>query len=124
MLNAGKIVGFVPALDLAKARSFYELILGQHATSQDDFAVIFEANGTMLRITRVQQLQPQPFTILGWDVADIDDSVARLSERGVKFEQYSMPGQDQRGIWKSPSGARVAWFKDPDGNVLSVTQFN
>jgi predicted enzyme related to lactoylglutathione lyase len=77
----------------------------------------------MLRVTNVQNFTPQQFTILGWDVNDIDESVLRLSERGVRFENYSMPGQDQTGIWKSPSGARIAWFKDPDGNVLSLTQF-
>jgi catechol 2,3-dioxygenase-like lactoylglutathione lyase family enzyme len=124
MLSSAKIVAFVPTLDLAKARSFYEGILGLRAVSQDSFAIVFEANGTMLRVTKVQQFQPQQFTILGWDVADIADSVARLSARKVKFENYGMAGQDQRGIWKSPSGAHVAWFKDPDGNVLGITQFS
>ena len=120
MLTEEKIVAFVPTLDPTKARSFYEDILGLHLVSQDDFALVFEANGTMLRVTTVQKFQPQPFTILGWDVADLDGSVSRLSERGVKFENYGFPGQDQRGIWKSPNGARIAWFKDPDGNVLSL----
>jgi catechol 2,3-dioxygenase-like lactoylglutathione lyase family enzyme len=115
-----KIVAFVPTLDPTKARSFYEGVLGLHLVSQDSFAMVFEANGTMLRVTCVQNFQPQPFTILGWDVVDLDDSVSRLSERGVKFENYGFPGQDQRGIWESPSGARIAWFKDPDGNVLSL----
>jgi len=124
MLSSAKIVAFVPTLDLAKARSFYEGVLGLRAVSQDPFAVVFEANGTMLRVTKVQQFQPQQFTILGWDVADIADSLERLSARKVKFENYGMPGQDQQGIWKSPSGAHVAWFKDPDGNVLSLTQFS
>lgn len=123
MLTKGKIVAFVPTLDLAKARSFYEGVLGFRVVSEDGFALVLEANGTMLRVTHVQNFQPQQFTILGWDVADINESVSRLSVGGVKFENYSMPGQDQRGIWKSPSGARIAWFKDPDGNVLSLTQF-
>jgi predicted enzyme related to lactoylglutathione lyase len=77
----------------------------------------------MVRVTSVQNFEPQQFTILGWDVADIDEAVSRLYERGVRFENYGMAGQDERGIWKSPGGARVAWFKDPDGNVLSLTQF-
>ncbi len=123
MLNTGKVVAFVPTLDGSKARSFYENVLGLRAVSEDRFALVFDANGTMLRVTNVQNFTPQQFTILGWDVNDIDESVLRLSERGVRFENYSVPGQDQTGIWKSPSGARIAWFKDPDGNVLSLTQF-
>lgn len=123
MLNKEKIVAFVPTRDPNQARYFYEGILGLRVISQDDFAVVFEANGTMLRVTSVQNFQPQQFTILGWDVVDIEGSVSRLSERGIKLENYGMAGQDQRGIWKSPSGARIAWFKDPDGNVISLTQF-
>ena len=123
MLAKEKIVAFVPTLDATKARSFYEGILGLRVVTQDGFALVFEANGTMLRVTSVQTLQPQQFTILGWDVADIEESVSLLSARGVNFEHYGMPGQNQQGIWKSPSGARIAWFKDPDGNVLSLTQF-
>ena len=123
MLTAGKLVAFVPTLDAVKARSFYESVLGLRAVSEDGFALVFDANGTMLRVTNVQNFNPQPFTILGWDVANIDESVSRLSELGVKFENYGMSGQDEGGIWNSPSGARIAWFKDPDGNVLSITQF-
>lgn len=123
MLNQAKLVGFIPTIDFAKARSFYEGVLGLRVVSEDPFSLVFDANGTMLRVTNVQNLKPQPFTISGWDVADIGSAVAGLTQRGVRFEQYGMPGQDQRGIWNSPSGARVAWFKDPDGNVLSLTQF-
>jgi hypothetical protein len=91
--------------------------------SEDDFALVFEANGTMVRVTKVQNFKPQQFTILGWDVTDVNEVVLRLHERGIRFENYGMEEQDEHGIWKSPSGARVAWFKDPDGNVLSLTQF-
>ena len=91
--------------------------------SEDRFALVLDANGTMLRVTSVQNFKPQQFTILGWDVANIDETVSDLNQRGILFEKYGMAGQDERGIWKSPSGARVAWFKDPDGNVLSLTQF-
>lgn len=123
MLNDQKIVAFVPTADAAKARPFYESTLGLRVISEDGFALVLDANGTMLRVTSVQNFKPQQFTILGWDVADINEAVSRLHERGVRFENYGMPGQDERGIWKSPNGARVAWFKDPDGNVLSLTQF-
>jgi catechol 2,3-dioxygenase-like lactoylglutathione lyase family enzyme len=123
MLTTEKVVAFVPTADPIEARSFYEGILGLRAVSEDRFALVLDANGTMLRVTNVQNFNPQQFTILGWDVADIDEEVSRLYQRGVRFENYGMAEQDERGIWKSPSGARVAWFKDPDGNVLSLTQF-
>lgn len=123
MLNTHKIVAFVPTADAARARSFYVDVLGLRVISEDPFALVLDANGTMLRVTSVQNFQPQQFTILGWDVSDIEQSVSQLNQRGVRFESYGMAGQDERGIWKSPSGASIAWFKDPDGNVLSLTQF-
>jgi len=123
MLISQRIVAFVPTTDAARARSFYVDVLGLLVISEDPFALVLDANGTMLRVTSVQDFKPQQFTILGWDVANIDDSVSQLNQRGVRFESYGMDGQDERGIWKSPSGAQVAWFKDPDGNVLSLTQF-
>ena len=123
MLNDAKVIAFLPTTDFAKARAFYEGILALRLVSEDPFAMVFDANGTMLRITTVQNFKAQQFTILGWEVPDIDAAVVGLAQRGVHFEQYGMPGQDQRGIWNSPSGARIAWFKDPDGNVLSLTQF-
>ncbi len=122
-MNKEKLVAFIPTIDFAKARAFYEGVLGLQVVSDEPFALVFDANGTMLRVTIVQNFKAQPFTIAGWDVADIESGVASLTQRGVHFEQYGMPGQDQRGIWNSPSGARIAWFKDPDGNVLSLTQF-
>lgn len=123
MLNSQKIVAFIPTTDAARARSFYVDVLGLRVISEDPFALVLDANGTMLRVTTVQNFKPQQFTILGWDVTNIEDTVSQLNQRGVRFESYGMAGQDERGIWKSPSGARVAWFKDPDGNVLSLTQF-
>ena len=122
MLNTQKVVAFVPSADAAKARSFYEGIVGLRVLSEDRFALVLDANGTMLRVTNVQNFKPQQFTILGWDVTDLDEAVSYLNQRGVRFENHGMAGQDERGIWTSPSGARVAWFKDADGNVLSLTQ--
>ena len=123
MLNHARVVAFIPTTDFAKARSFYEGVLGLRVVSEDHFALVFDANGTMLRVTKVQNFTPQPFTILGWEVSDIESAATDLTKRGVRLEQYGMPGQDQRGIWNSPSGARIGWFKDPDGNVVSLTQF-
>ena len=122
MLSSAKIIGFVPTKDAKKARSFHESGLGLRFVSEDKFAVVFDANGTMLRVVPVEEFSPFPFTLLGWQVADIQKSVAALEKKGVKFERYQWFSQDELGIWTAPSGAKVAWFKDPDGNLLSVSQ--
>jgi catechol 2,3-dioxygenase-like lactoylglutathione lyase family enzyme len=123
MLRSHKIMAFAPTLDANKARPFYEGVLGLHVLSQDKFALALDANGIMLRVTNVPpSFKPQPFTILGWQVPEIAKSVSDLKEKGVRFEMYGMPTQDADGIWTAPGGAKVAWFKDPDGNLLSLTQ--
>jgi catechol 2,3-dioxygenase-like lactoylglutathione lyase family enzyme len=123
MLGSHKIMAFAPTLDANKARPFYEGVLGLHVLSQDNFALALDANGIMLRVTNVPpSFKPQPFTILGWQVPEIAKSVSDLKEKGVRFEMYGMPTQDADGIWTAPGGAKVAWFKDPDGNLLSLTQ--
>lgn len=117
---------WVDYAEYAKSCSFRSQrrgVIGLRLISQGRFGLVLDANGTMLRVTNVQNFKPQQFTILGWDVTDIDGAVADLNQRGVRLENYGMAEQNERGIWKSPSGARVAWFKDPDGNVLSLTQF-
>lgn len=123
MLCFTKIMAFAPTKDTKKARQFYEGVLGLGFVSEDQFALVLDANGTMVRVSVVAEFQPQQFTILGWEVSDIKKEVARLQGQGVRFEKYGMKGQDEQGIWSSPSGAKVAWFKDPDGNVLGLTQF-
>lgn len=125
MLAASDLVAFAPTTDPTKARGFYEGVLGLRVVSDEQpFALVFDANGMMLRLTTVHELKPQQFTILGWRVRDIEGIVDRLTVAGAKFERYTgMNDGDPRGIWNSPSGARIAWFKDPDGNVLSVTEF-
>ena len=122
MLGSTKIVAFVPSRDFAGARSFYEGVLGLRFVSEDGFALVLDAGGIMLRVAKVPKFEPQPFTILGWEVPDIENAVSGLQGRGVSFEKYRIRGQDERGIWTAPGGAKVAWFKDPDGNVLSVSQ--
>ena len=125
MLGSADLIAFVPTRHPARARAFYEDTLGLRFVSQDDFAVEFNANRVTLRIvdvSRVEGHRPYPFTVLGWLVADVASTVAELESRGVTFERFPGLSQDRLGIWDSPSGARVAWFKDPDGNVLSVTQ--
>jgi catechol 2,3-dioxygenase-like lactoylglutathione lyase family enzyme len=125
MLGSVDLVAMVPTRDPAKARKFYEEALGLEFLSADQFALVFEAHGTTLRITDVSQVKdfrPAPFTIVGWRVTNASDSVGDLQKKGVRFERFPGMDQDSQGIWKSPSGARVAWFKDPDGNILSITQ--
>ena len=123
MLGAAKVMGFIPTRDFRRARAFYEGILGLTVTSVDEFALAVDSNGIMVRIAKVEQLTPQPFTILGWEVSNIQKTVADLTRHGVPTKKLGFPGQDELCIWTAPSGARVAWFNDPDGNTLSVTQF-
>jgi predicted enzyme related to lactoylglutathione lyase len=122
MLGENSFVAFVATTDGNRARQFYGEVLGLKVISDDSYAVVCDAGGTTLRIQKVESFRPQGFTALGWDVADIEATVDRLAARSVQFERFQGMEQDARGIWKAPSGARVAWFKDPDGTVLSLTQ--
>lgn len=122
MLGPQKIVAFVPTRDFKKARAFYDGVLGLRFISEDPFALVMDANGIMVRITKVPEFKPQQFTILGWAISDIEKFVSGLQEKGVNFERYGLPGQDDRGIWTAPGGVKVAWFKDPEGNILSISQ--
>jgi hypothetical protein len=96
-------------------------LLGLKLLSEDHFGIECDSNGAHLRITIVEKLTPQPFTVLGWDTTDIVSSVKQLVEKGIKFEKFSFIEQDDLGIWTAPGGTRVAWFKDPDGNLLSLS---
>jgi catechol 2,3-dioxygenase-like lactoylglutathione lyase family enzyme len=112
------VIAFAPSTDLARSRGFYEGVLGLAVVEDSPFAVAFPG----LRVTKVDELTPQPFTVVGWGVADIAATVETLTARGVVFTRYDGMGQDASGVWTSPSGARIAWFKDPDGNTFAVTQ--
>jgi len=122
MLKSQTLVAFLATRDEARARTFYEQVLGLSLVSNDPYAMVFDANGTTLRIQKVDDLQPPPHTALGWQVADIASIVDSLAQRGVTMARYDGLTHDSRGIWTSPSGARIAWFHDPDGNTLSLTQ--
>ena len=126
MLANSRAVAFATVVDLDRARAFYEGVLGLTILSQDVFAVMAEAGGVTLRISKAPALIPQPFTVVGFDVEDIDAIVDGLTARGVVFERYPFfgPAQDARGVWTAPGGAKVAWFKDPDGNLLSVQRMS
>ena len=122
MFSDKKLKAFVPTTNSKKAKTFYKDLLGLTLLSEDNYALEFDANGTLLRITIVQELIPQSFTILGWNVPDIYKVIKSLNEKGIECNKYDFLEQDSLGVWKSPGGSKVAWFKDPDGNVLSVTE--
>lgn len=122
MLTESKMIGFVSTTDAARARDFYEGKLGFRFVADDSFAVVMRAGQNMVRIGKAKELTPAPHTVLGWEVQDIEAMVAWLTSRGVVLEKYPFVQDQERGIWTAPSGDKVAWFKDPDGNVLSVSQ--
>lgn len=123
MLQEQELIAFLATRDAARAKAFYADTLGLHFMADEPVALVFDAHGTMLRIQKVDSHTAFPYTALGWRVADITAEVEALTARGVRFERYEGFNQDAQGIWSAPSGARVAWFKDPDENVLSLTQF-
>ena len=122
MLGSMKIVAFVPIKDSETARSFYEGVLGLRFVKDDGFALVFEANGIMVRAAQMKDFTPAQFTVLGWQVYEIENVVRDLQKKGVHFEIFGFFQQDELGIWTAPTGDKVAWFKDPDGNILSVSQ--
>jgi catechol 2,3-dioxygenase-like lactoylglutathione lyase family enzyme len=123
VLEATSFIGFIPVPDTSRVRPFYEETLGLPVIEDTPFALVVDANGTMLRITPVPDFAAQPFTIAGWRVADITATVQALVDRSVRCVRHDGMDQDDLGIWTAPGGDRVAWFKDPAGNLLSLTTF-
>ena len=123
ILGSQELVAFVATRDPSRAKKFYRDTLGLPLVSEDEFALVFDAAGTMLRVTRVQELAAAKYTVLGWRVRDIVRTAKELQQVHIILERYAGMQQDELGIWNSPSGAKVAWFKDPDGNTLSITEF-
>ena len=122
MLGSANIVAFIAISDAEKTRAFYEGLLGLKFVKDDGFALVFDANGIMVRAAKMKEVTPAQFTVLGWQVSGIEKIVAGLRAKGVQFERYGFMKQDELGIWTAPEGTKVAWFKDPDGNVLSVSE--
>jgi catechol 2,3-dioxygenase-like lactoylglutathione lyase family enzyme len=122
MLPLGKMIGFVMTRDYEKARAFYEGKLGFEFVTLDQFALVMKADGHMIRIAKDPNFTPRQSTVLGWEVADIEAAADALKHRGVEAEKYPFVQDQERGIWTAPGGDKIVWFKDPDGNVLSMSQ--
>jgi len=122
LLADKELKSFFPTVKPDAAKSFYRDILGLKLLSEDNYALEFNSNGTLLRVIIVQELKPQLFTVLGWNVEDISSAVKSLNLKGIFCEKYDFMQQDILGIWTSPNGSKVAWFKDPNGNVLSLSE--
>ena len=122
MLDGTKIIAFVPTTNADRARAFYEGVLELRFVKDDGFAHVYDASGNMVRVAKAPDFKPAKFTILGWQVSNIGVVAERLDKRGVRFERFGLPGQDERGVWTAPNGDKVAWFKDPDGNILSISE--
>ena len=122
MLPDSHLMGFVATANTDQARAFYRDTLGLTLIDEHAFALVFDSDGTTLRVQKVEQVAPIPYTALGWRVTDVHASVRALVERGVSFERFPGIDQDDDGVWITPDGIGVAWFKDPDGNLLSLSE--
>jgi catechol 2,3-dioxygenase-like lactoylglutathione lyase family enzyme len=122
MLGTSKLVAFVPIRDSDRSRLFYEGVLGLRFITENPFALLMESNGVRVRLAKTPDFTPAGFTVLGWQVTDIKTMLTALMQQGVNFERFPGLEQDAMGIWTTPTGASVAWFKDPDGNILSLAQ--
>src|SRR3954451_20928598 len=122
MLTGAAVVAFAATTDVERAHAFYGDVLGLRRVEATPFANVYDAGGTTLRVTRVDEVARGSYTVLGWSVPGIHQTIAALSERAVAFERFDGVEQDSAGVWTAPGGAQIAWFRDPDGNVLSLTQ--
>ena len=122
-LSKYNIIGFVTIVNVARAKEFYRDTLGLRLLSEEPpYALVFDANGIMLRLGMADKLPPVPGTVLGWHVPDASAAVTDLEQAGIRFERFDFLKQDEQGIWTTPTGSKVAWFKDPDGNTLSISE--
>ena len=123
MLNSSKLVCFAATTNPEAAKTFYGDKLGLPLVHENPFALVFDANATMLRVQKVSAVHTGQYTSLGWEVEDIRATIRHLAEKGVNMERYAHVPQDELGVWTTPDGTGVAWFLDPDGSILSLTQF-
>jgi catechol 2,3-dioxygenase-like lactoylglutathione lyase family enzyme len=118
----GRLIGFAPITDGERAKAFYEGVLGLTFVADDGFALIFRSGTNMVRLAKMSEVKPAQFTVMGWETTTIVDDVQALTAKGVSFLRYGFMEQDALSIWTAPGGDKVAWFTDPDGNVLSLSQ--
>lgn len=118
-----KPIAFIATDDADAALTFYGDVLGLKLLEDSHFALVFDDGGQMLRVQKVAQVEPAPNTVHGWEVTDIAAEITALSRQGVQFARYEALEQDEQGVWTSPDGHRIAWFRDPSNNNLSLTQF-
>jgi catechol 2,3-dioxygenase-like lactoylglutathione lyase family enzyme len=123
MLDKYDLIAFVATKQPDRAKVFYPEILGLRLLGNTPFALVFEAGGTTRRVSKVKEMTPAPYTVLGWKVTDMGSTVTGLANRGITFERYEGMPRDEFGVWTTPDGHLVSWFKDPEGNTLSLTQF-
>jgi catechol 2,3-dioxygenase-like lactoylglutathione lyase family enzyme len=123
-LGSEKVMAFVASTDRVRAQHFYGDTLGLRLLASDQFALVFDANGIMLRVQIVKDVSVAPYTILGWQVSDIAATAKKLQSAGVAMMRVNGLPQDDLGIWQADAKTKVAWFKDPDGHTLSITQFS
>jgi catechol 2,3-dioxygenase-like lactoylglutathione lyase family enzyme len=121
MLTDMKLIGFLVTIDYDRAREFYEQKLGFEFVSVDQYALVMRTAKNMIRITKIKNFTPARNTVLGWEVENIEDEVRMLTQRGIEFENYPFIQDHELRIWTAPGGDKIAWFKDPDGNVLSLS---
>lgn len=122
MVEGNRLMAFVPISNAARSKEFYRDTLGLKLIAEDGFALVFDVEGVMLRATLVPKFTPQPFTVLGWTVKDARAAAKQMAGSGIVFERFTGVPQDEDGLWVAPGGAVIGWFKDPDGNVLSIAQ--
>jgi catechol 2,3-dioxygenase-like lactoylglutathione lyase family enzyme len=122
MLINNKVKAFIPITNPAKAKAFYQNLLGFKLLGEDSYGLEFDLDNLVLRLSVIESHQPAHYTVLGWKVNDIYAEMAELEAIGIVFEQYNIQDQDERGVWAAPDGTKVAWFKDPCGNVLSIDE--
>ena len=122
-LGEYNIVGFLTIVDVERAKSFYRDTLGLTLIREEPpYALVFDAHGIMVRLGMGRQRPAAVGTVLGWHVPDVASVMKELEQRGVVFERYEGLGQDAQGVWTAPTGAKIAWFQDPDGNILSISE--
>jgi catechol 2,3-dioxygenase-like lactoylglutathione lyase family enzyme len=121
VLAAAAPVAFIPSTDLDRSRAFYAETLGLRLVEDTAHGLVLDVQGTKVWVVKVGDvLRPQPFTIFGWQADDLDATMASLADGGIEFLRYDGMDQDDAGVWTSPSGNRIAWFEDPEGNNLSL----